>query len=456
MGVITDRITPQPENSNVEPTILFVYRSPIERGSWWNGRVIVVFYSQGQIYAEVLEKGRTCKLPLRGGPQQLSHAIDRLRNFFSSTFLTIEKRMDGAYSYIRTNPSLKGGMITQADLLPMYPGYAIGSLISKINYMLPLLNKKRRTLESEMEQAKVESEELRESSAFKNADGSLRQTMGNIASHKLNKLIERYKIVCDEINRLYQSQSVALITVEETLPIDPARSPIRVEDRSFQSERMQHLIFHKAAVGPALDHERLQEKVERFVAQLFSQELPASSIPSGAIEGVVNSIENILETENQISLVGSFITSPRVMVMDPVKLRRDSRISSELKKNAANYYVLTEAALGAVFLGLGKSTSAQVEANANGQSLMSRLAMISFISQGAIPKPSKDANDVNLWSVYLQWKETLHSDPRSGYPIGFRVRPLLDILIENQVSDVVDPSSAGPKGDDDEKSPAKT
>lgn len=326
-------------------------------------------------------------------------------------------------------------MSSITDTFPMYPGYALGSLIHKSNLMLPVLNKKRLAIESELQEAYREKTELPDTPLYKQVKDS-QQFLMILANDKIERIKSKFEEVCGQIRDYYKEKTPS---VEETLPIDSSLSKIRTENRSFQSEKMQHLIFRKATAN-AIDRTQLQEKVNQFVSQLFSESSYSITLPSGAVEGVVNSIENLLDTETQISLVGSFITLPRVITMDPVRIREGSKIGDNLKQNARQYYVLTEAVLGAAFLGIGKSTFVEHKEtieketiNPVSSSFMSRLAMVSFISQGVIPKTSKDATDVNLWSVYTHWKEALQTDFHSGYPIGFKVRKLADILSENMI-----------------------
>ncbi|BBI18276.1 hypothetical protein [Neochlamydia sp. S13] len=321
-------------------------------------------------------------------------------------------------------------IMSQRDVLPMHPGYALGSIIKKKDFLLPLQNKVRLNLEEELERANIEKIEMTTSPSYKQASKEEQQTRLNIVTAKVNKIKNDYTEVCKEISKLYESRH--FFSIEEMLPIDPTYSKVKIEERSFPSEKMSHLVFRKTDAGTDL-----HKKIEVFVSQLFSQDAPSSLLSSSMLGAVTSSIENMLETESQIYLVGSFITLPRVRVMDPIVLRRNATISNTLKEKSGDYYVLTEAVLGAVFLGCGKHLSGgeqgDTQAVKEKKSLMSGISTVSYISQGAIPRPGKEAEDVNMWNVYAQWKQVLQEDPLSGYPIGFKFRELQDVLRENKI-----------------------
>ncbi|MBS4166225.1 MULTISPECIES: hypothetical protein [unclassified Neochlamydia] len=324
-------------------------------------------------------------------------------------------------------------IISQRDVLPMHLGYALGSIIKKSDFLLPLKNKVRLNLEEELEKANIEKVKVTNSPSETETIKNEKQTNLNILNAKINKIKKDYNEVCSNISKLYESRN--FFSTEEMLPIDPHYSKVKiVADRSFFSEKMSHLVFKKTDTTGT----DLHKKIERFVSQLFSQDAPSSLLSSGMLGTVTNSIENMLETESQIYLVGSFITLPHVRVMDPIVLRRNATISNTLKEQAREYYVLAEAVLGAVFLGCGKYITGSGQGDKEGvekpESLMSKVSMISYISQGAIPRPGKDAEDINMWNVYAQWKQVLLEDPLSGYPIGFKVRELQDVFSENKIS----------------------
>ncbi|KIC72985.1 hypothetical protein DB42_CO00200 [Neochlamydia sp. EPS4] len=324
-------------------------------------------------------------------------------------------------------------IISQRDVLPMHLGYALGSIIKKSDFLLPLKNKVRLNLEEELERANIEKVEMTNSPSYTQSTTEGKQTRLNILNAKINKIKKDYSEVCSKISELYESRN--FFSTEEMLPIDPHYSKVKiVDERSFFSEKMSHLVFRKTDTTGT----DLHKKIEMFVSQLFSQDAPSSLLSSSMLGTVTSSIENMLETESQIYLVGSFITLPRVRVMDPVAIRRKATISNALIEQAEQYYVLTEAVLGAVFLGCGKYISGSGQGDKEGgkesESLMSKVSMISYISQGAIPRPGKDAEDINMWNVYAQWKQVLLEDPLSGYPIGFKVRELQDVFSENKIS----------------------
>jgi len=216
---------------------------------------------------------------------------------------------------------------------------------------------------------------------------------------------------------------------EEMLPIDDSLSRMKTTNSSFYSEKMDHLILVQS------QRKLVAEKINEFVTQLFLQGASLDCFSSIALDRIVSNIEIMLKTDSQVCVVGSWISLARSKRMDPIKFRKDAKISETLKKNASKYYVLTEVIFGGVFLGVGQYLfgSNESKEEKNSASLMSRLAVVSFISQGAVPEVGKKAGDINLWSIYASWKHALKNDEDCGYPIAFKCRELKDILSENDV-----------------------
>jgi hypothetical protein len=197
-------------------------------------------------------------------------------------------------------------------------------------------------------------------------------------------------------------------------------------------EQISHLVLSST------EETNVKQKVEKFVSGLFLQGSSSNCPSLSAIDGVVNNIDAALKIGTEITLLGSYITLPRVRVLDPVKIRKDAKISNELKQQSRDHYVLTEAILGGAFFGFGIRTSKighesdETERGKDIRAITSRISTMSFISQGAIPKINKSAEKVSLWDVYTSWKEVLEED-HSGYPVGVRFRNLWDILEEENV-----------------------
>jgi hypothetical protein len=315
-------------------------------------------------------------------------------------------------------------MIGFSDILPVYPGFALGCIISQSDLYLPIYEKKRASLEEALERATQDKDKEKEREKFKASDNEMKQkVMANHAA-KILKLRNDLDQVCNKINELIKTAS--LFPIEEPLPLDYKCVQLRNENRSFKYERMNHVLF--------TSNDHVSSKVKTFVSQLFLQDAP--SLLPGTLEAMVSNIETVLQTTDaRVALIGSFICLERVKVIDPLIIRPNTKLSAELINKSSQYYVLSEAVLGAVFLGIGKDVSIKGEAHdiATDQERISKLTTVSFISQGVIPKLNPKIQDINLWNVYVDWKEALVSDPHSGYPIGFKVRRLQNVLEENHI-----------------------
>lgn len=335
-------------------------------------------------------------------------------------------------------------IIGQNDIMPMLPGYAIGNVIKKNTLMLALWTKKISALEEEIRKARIEKIEKEKSEFYLNSESNQKQGITNQLDQKILSLQNLFKEASNSMVKSYDKED---FSIEEMLPIDTTLSKIRIEHRSFASEKLEHLIFRNQDSG------NIKKRLEEFSFQLFSQNALSSYISGEAVEGIANKIKNLLLTEQEISLIGSFVTLSRVKIMDPIVIRKTAEISEKLRRESSEYYVLTEAVLGGIFLGFGRSiletrkTAKEVKSIETAKEdpsplgnkstkeedtvkMMSRLSSISFISQGAIPKINLNPHDVNMWSIYVSWKEILEKDPHSGYPIGFKYKKLGDILKE--------------------------
>lgn len=312
-------------------------------------------------------------------------------------------------------------LVKERDILPMRPGYSIGNIIKKSDFLVLQWQRRCSELEEELNKARQEYHALKNSVFYSQATKEEKQVMENTKQVRVERAGQDYIEVCGQIDAIYAKSS--LMTIEEMLPIDYNLTKIRREHHSFNSEKMSHLIFRRKDSAQSVS-----EQVQKFVAQFFLQD-------SEVLDGVVHNIQNMLETESQVCLVGSFITLSRMRTLNPIVLRKNVPLSDNLIKNAADYYVLTGAILGGFFLGVGKhifgTGEEEQEKGEMTKSLMSRLAMVSFISQGAIPIPGKDVEDTNLWNIYREWKKVLKEDKNSGYPIGFKYNELQTILKEN-------------------------
>ncbi len=318
-------------------------------------------------------------------------------------------------------------MMSSSDILPMHPGYALGGIISESDLLLPLYEKKRDRLEEEVEKLVEEKNNEMDSEKHKSLDGEAKQQIVSNYAAKIIRAKRQLGEVCLIINKLIEEDANFNI-VSEALPLDENNVKLRNENRSFKAERMDHLVF------TSKDH--VLSRIQSFVNQLFLHDAPSTILPSGALAAMAKNIEHMLSTTNtSVALIGSFIWLERVKIIEPLIIRPNTRLSTDLISKSDKHYVLCEAVLGGVFLGLGKeiTVSGQLPPDGVDKKWITSLATISFVSQGAIPKLNHKVEEVNLWNVYNNWKEALISDPNSGYPIGFKIRCLQDVLIENQI-----------------------
>lgn len=314
-------------------------------------------------------------------------------------------------------------------VVPMLPGYALGGIISKWNLLLPYYEKKRGDLIQAQENLELHIKHIQGEKA---RPGEESQTKVNsLVAKKLKNKTEleaTSKIIEECINKGND------IGVEWALPLDERYSKVITENRSFRSERLEQLQFKS--------NQLVLPQIQELVDKLFLQDVSATILPSGALESLARNVEDMLDKtkiDTSVTLIGSFITSERVRLISPLRLRLPVWLSEDLKRNPGNYYVLSEAVLGGVFLGIGRSF-AQVDPQilaSNPSSLEEKwknsLISVKFISQGAIPKINQKIEEVNLWTVYTDWKNSILDDVNSGYPIGFKVRSLTEVLAENEI-----------------------
>jgi len=428
--------------------LVFVYRPLISLEKNKGDGDIKVYHHQGRVYSEVNVNGETKRLGVRGYPTALRDSTDGLKRFFSFTHLVMEKSSTGELRYVTACVSGPGRGLGDYDIFPMQTGYGLGGIIKKDQVRFATLKKRSAALENDLKNLEVDKAKLKADVAKTTVPGStVSQTIKDGLQSKMtqvNKQItaleKEFTKVCKEMEAL--GEKIDFLAIEETLPIDHAASKVRIQkDKSYSSERLDHVMISKRDAGEVRDN------VERFVNRLFAQDIPANFLPPSTIDGVVSNIEDMLQRESVISLVGSVITLTRSRVYDPIVFRPKARVSEGLKSKVDEYYVLTESVLGAVFIGFGKHISGtegkekekEKEKPAEGsdeskKAIISSLTMISFVSQGAIPQTSAKADDANLWNVYTHWKEVLDKDEMSGYPIGFKYRELRDVLTENRIA----------------------
>ena len=314
---------------------------------------------------------------------------------------------------------------TLTHTLPMHPGYALGGVIHESDYLIPYYTNLLFALNESLEKTKKENEAIKNSEDFKKLKPAEKQTKvvslsveeGNI-SKKVEDIKNEFIIRCTRPSE---------VMIPKGLPFDENRIKVINKDQSFESERLRSVEF----VGT----EDVTRRVDNFLNNLFLEESNKSVLPPGTIDSLSKEVKSLLESKASVMIIGSFVTLARVKTVNPLIIPKYATVDSELKKNQAKYLVLYEAVLGGVFLGIGKAFNTVAPGPAEGsadKNLISSLTTVSFISQGAIPKLKSRIDKVNLWEVYCNWKESLTTDPKAGYPIGFKVRALKDVLEDNR------------------------
>lgn len=316
-------------------------------------------------------------------------------------------------------------MIGSSAILPSYPGYALGSIIGESELRLPLYQKRRIELNEELE---------RTTQALEVASNAEKRNQTHLNEYPI--MILRYKKEIESIDEKIKEciNGINFFEIQEALPLDDKYVKLYNDKRCFKMERLNHITFTK--------QESYLNRLESFVADLFLQDAPRTFLPTGSLEAIEKSIQSIVNSAAarvRVTVVGSFITLEKQKRIDPLVIRPNTRMREELTKNASKYFVLTEAVLGAVFLGIGKaievdaSEKSEKATELDSKKILSNFATVSFISQGAIPRLNRDIQDVNLWSTYVDWKDSVVKDEDSGYPIGFKVRSLENVLQENNM-----------------------
>lgn len=314
--------------------------------------------------------------------------------------------------------SLEGVFTTGSNLiqrtLPCFPGYAMGGIIRTGDLELPYLEQQKEDLFAEIN--KIEKRK-------KNVS-QLNDPQKEFAIYRIQ--VEKLLLTVAKVTALienYQKEKDESPFSETMLPIDYKRSRLEYRFSSNESENMHFVIIKQQTA---------KKQIEEFTQHLTK----ISYLPSviDLIEQITESVLNQAQHENQeVCLLGSFITLPHGRMIDPIYTRENAVLSKELtnETTAAKYSVISETVLGGVFIGFGIRISKQQEAEQDKlqdiKSITSALQIFSFVSQGAIPQ----TENFNLWDTYNNWKTRLTTNEHCGFPIAFKVRSLVDVLQEN-------------------------
>lgn len=301
--------------------------------------------------------------------------------------------------------------------LPTYHGYALGNIIAEDELHLPLLQHDQDLLFAEIE--RLQNQKI-DTSSTKN------QALINRQGLEIQRLETRLADITTKIKAIYERQPT--FTIHEALPLDERSVRLVSDHRSFKSNRLEHISFSKA--------DSILPRLQAFVTGLFRQDATLQMLPPGTLEAMGTNIHNtIKDSRVSVTVMGAFIELDRPRRLEPFVIRPNTRLRPELLANANKYFVLSEAVLGAVFLGIGKeiNISDSPSPSSDSKNTFANLSLISFTSQGAILKMDRNIQNVNLWSTYVDWVEAIQSDPNSGYPIRYKVRSLVSVLEENDM-----------------------
>jgi hypothetical protein len=314
-------------------------------------------------------------------------------------------------------------------VLPMLPGYAIGSIIKKNDLELHFLKEERSRLQQTVDTILLEDNYRMMSIVQKKTSDSCKHHEIVELDAEIKRNEDALKEVKSKIIKLL-SENTALLSWEETLPLDRHQSIMRVEARGDPSETFKDCEINKEM--------SVRGQMDQLISSMFlQQDTSVACLRPGTINTMAASIENMVKTGHKVKLIGCVITLNRVRIMDPIVLRKEAKISENLLINCSNYYVITEAFLGAVFLGFSTVVTESEISNSSqrgAKTMNSSMTMVSYISQGAIPKMGNSLHNMDLRAVFRSWKEELMSDMNTGYPIRFTCRNLRDIFLENKVT----------------------
>lgn len=324
-------------------------------------------------------------------------------------------------------PTLRAhSLVCPSDTLPSYPGYALGSLIKREELLLPLYQKQLAALHEEL--CGLELKKSTSMRQAKSADASEKQRQSDVTQLGVSILRVQNQIVSVSKKIDLLVQALQTVEIQEALPLDERSVQLINDNRAFKQARIDHLTFST--------NENILDRLQDFVAKLFLQDAPLTTLPRGTLEAMAEKIASTLQNSSsiKIAVVGAFVTLERVRRITPLIIQNGTLLSSELLHNSDQYYILNEAVLGAFLLAMGKEiTTSEPAPETNRKDFLTTMATISFISQGVIPKHDRDLSKINLWTTYVDWVETLKEDPYGGYPIGFKVRSLTSVLQENRL-----------------------
>ncbi|PCI75156.1 hypothetical protein COB21_05985 [Candidatus Aerophobetes bacterium] len=309
-------------------------------------------------------------------------------------------------------------------VLPCHSGFAMGGVISRADLELPYLFQRASNLELDAQRIKTLKAQITKPSPASGSGGgtAVTVTKSGAAQYQMNqytvqqrKVKKSLEATLEAIKEMQKESEQDDSFAGKMLPIDYRISHIGYKHLSSNAENMHYVVLKGQGAKNEL------ASFARHLAKM--QYLPAVM---DLVDQVSSTILDMVRREQEVCVIGSFISLARIKSLDPVAIREDATLDTDLVENAERYRVITETVLGGVFIGFGTRTTVTPEPN-SARTIASSLNVFSFVSQGAIPL----SDEFDLWKTYNAWKRTLVTDEHSGFPIAFKVRELMDVLTEN-------------------------
>lgn len=331
-----------------------------------------------------------------------------------------------------TRMGLTGIGSTLMSTIPAHSKYAMGGIVPRVELDLPFLRRQLQDMEARLQEitsAKDRSlatrDQIREAveaveggSLNQEQSAELQSVAKKVARYDafINEAGESMKALQQKIDNAEDSLSDFLL-FKETLPVDYRITKVSYRHLSNNSESLHHIIL-KNSGNPKEDLRSFSEHLS---------EMHALEAVTALVRRTSSAIMKMVSREHEVCVIGSRITLSQVKVLDKIKLQRGSVLSDSILDNADRYVVITEAVLGAIFIGFGAVTSVTGKDLRGIRDIASSINVFSFESQGAIPQTT----DFNLWSTYNAWKASLIRDTHGGFPMAFKTRNLTTIFEEN-------------------------
>lgn len=322
-----------------------------------------------------------------------------------------------------TSSTFVSGSNTLARSLPAHPGYAMGGIVPRAELDLPYLQQQMGNLEIERARVENDKNRLKALNASPDASPSVGSPLDpqkamSSCVERLEEIAIQLVQVSEKIKAAKQAQRTTPL-IKAALPISHGATRVTYKPLSNDSENMHYVIISGSAGKP----EALLNAFSDHLARGDSLKMVAD-----LVKQVSGTILSMIKQDQEVCVIGSFVTLSKVKVLDPIVIRENAILDRTMLANVEKYSVISETVLGGAFIGFGTVTKS-IERAVEGpiQTVASAINVFSFVAQGAIPK----TRGVNLWQTYEAWKETLLTEEHSGYPIAFKTRELEDVLTEN-------------------------